>query len=278
MELSVFLSVLFAALLHAGWSTLVKRDSDPVAMSAAVSAMALVIAVPGLLVTGLPDPAAYPFLLGSAVIHCAYTFATAQSYRHGDLTMAYPVARGAAPALAAVAAIVWPGEMPGAAGWAGLACVTGGALLVAASAFRSGQGRGLAFACGAAVTIASYTLVDAAGARASGDAIAYTLALLGVCALANTAVFGLVLGPDVLRNAARRAGPGLGGAVLSAVAYGIALHAMTQAPVALVAALRESSIAWAVLFGVVFLGERPGRLRLAGAGLILAGAAVLRLG
>lgn len=278
MALPVFLSVLFAALLHAGWSTLVKRDSDPVAMSAAVSAMALVIAIPGLMLTGLPDPAAYPFLMGSAGIHCAYTLATALSYRHGDLTMAYPVARGAAPALAAVVAIIWLGEMPGAAGWAGLACVTGGALLVAASAFRAGQGRGLAFACGAAVTIASYTLVDAAGARASGDAIAYTLALLGVCAVANTLAFRLVLGPAVLTAAAQRAGPGLAGALASAAAYAIALHAMTQAPVALVAALRESSIAWAVLFGVVFLGERPGKLRLAGAGLILAGAAVLRLG
>jgi drug/metabolite transporter (DMT)-like permease len=283
----VFLAVLAAALMHAGWSALVKRDRDPVAMTLAISIMGLPVGLVGLLATGLPGMASVPFMVGSVAVHAAYSVTTALSYRHGDLTASYPVARGLAPALTALAAFGIGGEMLSPGGWAGIALVVSGALLVAvAGARRSadllpGQRgsslKGTGWAALAALTIASYTLLDGLGARASDNAAAYAFLLMALCSLSALTAFTAAFGPAVVTAARERWKPGLAGASVSTCAYTIALWAMTQAPIGQVAALRETSIAFAVLIGVVILGERPPPVRIVAAGVILAGAAVLRL-
>jgi drug/metabolite transporter (DMT)-like permease len=284
MSTIVFLSVLMAAALHASWNALIKRDSEPAAMSLAMLVMGAVVALPLLVATGLPDAAAWPYLAISMLIHSVYTLVTALSYRHGDLSVAYPVARGCAPVLATLGAVLLADEVPGTGGWIGVGLVFGGALLVAVSVAGLSRSKGaghnqlaaIGFALISALMIASYTVVDGLGVRAAGSALPYILAGSALSGLSTAVLLRLVHGKSVLTAAARRWKMGLAGGLIAMVSYGIALNAMTLAPIGEVAALRETSIAFAVAIGVLFLGERAGLARIAGAGLILAGAIAIR--
>jgi len=276
----VFIAVLVAAACHAGWNALLKLDLEPIAATAVVAVASGIVAVPFVLLAGLPQAAAWPYLVASAVIHIGYFAALAEAYRGGDLGHVYPIARGSAPLITAVLASLLIGEQLGGHGWAGVALLAAGILLLAVRGGRPGQrfnARSVGFALLTALTITAYTLVDGIGARLAGTAAAYT-AWLFVLSGAAMAVWGFArLGPRLAVELRANWPIAFAGAALSTAAYAIAIWAMTVAPIGLVAALRETSVLFATLFSTLLLREPWRAPRIAASLIVLAGALLLRL-
>ena len=284
MSWGIVAAVLFGALLHAAWNGLIKAGSDKALDTALMHSMGVALALPIVAVTGLPPRAAWPWIAGSATLHIGYYFALAGAYRHGDLGVTYPIMRGSAPLLVALASGPLIGERLGGSGWLGVAGICAGVLLLGLSpvADRSpSHGQALRFALLNALIIAGYTLVDGIGVRAAGNALQYVATLFLVNSLPYFTLVMWKRGADARPAAwaymARRWPLSLLGTLASAGSYGIALWAMTQAPVAVVAALRETSVLFAALIGAWWLKEGFGARRAAGTVLIVAGVMSLRL-
>jgi drug/metabolite transporter (DMT)-like permease len=279
ISLTVTLAMLGAALLHAGWNALLKSSPDKalenVALAVSRGAIALAI-IPWL---PLPAPAAWPWIAASVVVHIAYFWALAGAYRWGDLSFTYPIMRGGAPALVALAGVAVFGEFLPGAQFAAIALICAGILgfATAARGDPAGARRALLFALGNAVVIATYTMIDARGVRVSGAPVSYALWFFVANSVVQVAI-GLADRPRevpayLARHWLRAA---LGGA-FTLGSYGIALWAMAQAPVALVAALREVSVVFAAVLGALFLGERFTLRRALATATVLVGLALLRL-
>jgi drug/metabolite transporter (DMT)-like permease len=280
MDLFVFLAVLTAAACHAGWNALLKLKVEPIVATSLVAAASGLVAVPFAFLAGLPSPTAWPYVLASVAIHIVYYLALAQAYRFGDLGQVYPIARGTAPLLTAILATVWLGEGLGSYGWVGVIVLAVGILLLAVRGRRALEqfdARSVGFALLTSLTITAYTLVDGTGARVSGSALQYTVWLFllsgGTMAVYAFAHVGRRLAADFAANWPLA----IAGAALSTAAYAIAIWAMTVAPIALVAALRETSVLFAALLGMVLLREPVLPARIAAACLVLAGVVLLRL-
>jgi drug/metabolite transporter (DMT)-like permease len=280
MDLFVFTAVLTAAACHAGWNALLKIRLEPlVAISLIASACGVLIA-PLIPLVGLPEPAAWPYLVTSLLLHFVYYLALAEAYRYGDLSQVYPIARGAAPLLTAACATVWLGETLRFESWLGIGLLASGILMLSVKGQRRHQPldvRSVGFALLTALSIAGYTLVDGTGGRIGASPAAYIVWLFALDGAAMLVV-ALLLRPGAFLAGARGAWPlVLVGGALSIAAYAIAIWAMTVAPIALVAALRESSVLFAALIGIVFLREPLLLPRVLAAVLVVAGMAALRL-
>ena len=222
----------------------------------------------------LPAAASWPWLATSAAIHILYFALLAGAYRWGELSYAYPIMRGGGPVVVALASAAVFGEVLPLGPTIGVALVCSGIV-----AFASGHAdrRATLFALANAVVIACYTLVDAKGARASGSPVAYAMWFFVANAIAIYAYAGLRRGAEVPRYVARHWRRSALGAVLTTGTYGIALWAMTVAPVALVAVLRETSVLFAAAFGAILFKEKFTRRRLVATGAVLCGLVALRL-
>jgi phosphonate utilization associated putative membrane protein len=280
----IVLVVLCAAMLHASWNAMIKSGGDKAADTALMTIAGAVVALPALIWMGLPHWAAWPYVLASLVIHVGYYIALAGAYRHGELGLTYPIMRGFAPLLVALGSGVFIGEAPTAASWLGIVGIALGVGLVGLA--HPGEAlhhrRALLFAFSNAVLIAMYTTVDGLGVRVNGGAARYVLLLFVLDAFLYPVLVWLRRSPaarDELMAYARKRWPlaTLGGGA-SIGAYGIALWAMTRAPVASVAALRETSVLFAAVLGTVLLKERFGLQRALGTGVIAAGVMALRFG
>jgi drug/metabolite transporter (DMT)-like permease len=225
----------------------------------------------------LPDPAAWKFVAASSTIHFAYYVTLAHAYRTGDLSFAYPLMRGSAPLIVAVLGMVVLHEVPSGRTALGILLICAGIVSIA-FVRRSGHppaAAGWAFAN--AGIIALYTLVDGSVARASGNAVAYVTWLIFLEGLPFLAWIAWRRGAPALAYLRRGWRRGMLGGACSLAAYGIVLFAMTRAPLAAVAALRETSVLFAALIGAFWLKEGLGAMRLAGAASVVAGVAALRL-
>jgi drug/metabolite transporter (DMT)-like permease len=273
---TVIAAVLFAAALHAGWNVVVRAGTDRRRETSLVVTGGAVLA--GVMLPFLPVPpvATWRYLLTSAGLNAVYFVLIAEAYARGGIALAYPLMRGVAPMLAALAAWGLIGEALPMGAWIGIATICAG--VVALSRPRSVPGERVAvrLALANAVVIAAYTLNDAVGVRLSGAPFAYALWLFPLTALPTLLWLHRHAAPrrPTLREGLR----GLGGAGCAIGSYGLVLWAMTRAPVAPVAALRETAILFGVLLARLLLGERPSRWGWGGALAIAAGAAILRLG
>lgn len=280
LELSplVTLAVLGAALLHAGWNAMIKSSSDKLLDTALICLCGAAAMVPFLIVVPPPARASWPYLAASLAVHIVYFFAIVGAYRAGDLSHGYPIMRGFAPLLVALCVFALFGEALPPAMWLGVALICGGVLYLGFSGFDATRSRkALAWALLNAVIIAVYTLVDAQGVRLSGNPLGYVVWMFFVdCLPFGLIVLALRRG-ELVRYVAGNWWRGLLGGLSSAAAYGIAIWAMTRAPVAAVAALRESSVVFAALIGTLLLGEGHRRARIAGAVAVAAGIAALKL-
>ncbi|KAB8064042.1 DMT family transporter [Janthinobacterium violaceinigrum] len=276
--------VLFAALLHASWNAIVKSGKDTFLSTVLVSVGAALISLAVLPFVPAPAPASWPYLAASAVAQLAYYSLLAAAYKAGDMSHAYPLMRGSAPLLVALAS--WPliGERLSSMQMGAVACICGGifGLYVAARTPAIGSmprntGRATAFALGNACVIASYTLIDGIGVRLSGAPAAYTMwifVLNGAGLLLWTA---LRRPADLLAYAQTQWRLAAVGGFGTLASYGLALWAMTQAPVAAIAALRETSILFAIAIAALFLREKISPRRYLAIGLIAAGAILMRI-
>ncbi|MFE1599638.1 EamA family transporter [Methylobacterium sp. ID0610] len=279
MSLPVFAAVLAAAFMHAAWNALVKLRLEPILTMALITASAGVIALPALALTGLPPVAAWPWLLGSILLHLGYYIALTDAYRHADMGQVYPIARGSAPLLTTIVTVAVLREPVAPQAIAGIGILCGGIALMAFSRGRAGgpQPRALASAAVTAALISGYTLVDGIGARVAGSAHAYSAALFVVDGVPLLAFVLWRRGRAALAPMRAAAGPGLLGGLFSLGSYWIAIWAMTVAPIPLVAATRESSVLFATLIAVTVLKEPLLPARAAAALVIIAGIAAMRL-
>ncbi|CAN7433256.1 EamA family transporter [Massilia sp. LjRoot122] len=275
MPTSVLVAVLGGALLHASWNAAIKAEHDKLLAAVAVTLGAGLLGALALCWLPAPHPASWPYIAASSLLQVGYYTLLAATYRDADISHAYPLMRGTAPVLVALANSGSEALHPVQWGAVALVCA-GGAVICIGGGLRSSR-RTLVLALLTALVIAAYTLVDGLGVRRSGAPAAYTawlfvLAGAGVAITSRPRLRGR-LGPYL----AAKPWLVLGGGFASAASYGSALWAMTLAPIAVVAALRETSIVFAAAIAAWVLRERVGPARIAGAVLIAGGAALLRL-
>jgi drug/metabolite transporter (DMT)-like permease len=277
MQLFVVGVVLIAACIHAAWNALVKIGTDIELTTALVTTAAACLAAAILPFLPAPAAASWPYIAASVALQFGYYTLLVRAYGAGDMSHTSPIMRGAAPLIVAGLSASLVGEAVSATRWVGIALICAGVLGLAihrgarALPHHTATGYALANAC----AIAGYTLIDGLGVRRSLAPASYTLwlfLLIGCVRLAWTCLWRRREFFDYLHGRWSR---GLAGGAGTVSAYGLALWAMTVAPVALVAALRETSILFATVISVLVLKERVTPLRIACTGLIAAGAATL---
>jgi drug/metabolite transporter (DMT)-like permease len=270
--LAATLLALAAAGLHATWNFLVKTGEEQGNAAWGQFGFAAVLAWPVLAFVGLPGTVAAPYLAASTAVHTVYVFTLVRSYRHGDFSLAYPLARGSGALVAAIGGVVLLDDSLSAWSWVAIAIVITGVLLLVG---RRIEGFTVAWALLTGALIGVYSLIDSAGARRT-DGVQYGLTLMSCSALGLTiACLAGGRGPAFAASF-RRAWPryAVGGAC-TAAAYTMVLAAVRLAPVGYVAVLRESSVVIAALVGWLVLHERLGRRRVVAAAVILAGLVLL---
>jgi drug/metabolite transporter (DMT)-like permease len=278
LTFGVTLAVLGAGFLHALWNALLKSAAgDPLLDTALIVAGSALVALAMLPFVPFPDRAAWPFAALSATIHFGYYVTLAGAYHRGDLSFAYPLMRGVAPLIVTVLGVLFLGERPAGQMLVGIVLISAGIIVIAWFASGRHPPAAAAWALANAAIIAAYTLVDGAGVRVSGDAAGYVCWLIFLEGLPFLAWIFARRGRTATRYMALRWRRGLAGGAASLAAYGIVLWAMTRAPVAAVAALREVSVLFAALMGSLVLKEGFGWRRMAGAATVVAGVAALKL-
>jgi drug/metabolite transporter (DMT)-like permease len=275
MSLFVFCVILFSAALHAIWNAIVKGGSDTLLTTVLVAASGALVGLIALPFLPPIAPEAWRYLAISAVLEIAYYALVAAAYRNADMSRAYPLMRGTPPLIVALVSTLALGTALSIPGWLGVALVSAGLLSLTLGGTK-GDSRGVAFAMVNALVIASYTLVDSFGVRASGSPAAYTMWIFVLTGV-PLAAWALLRRPGFIPYARRNWHLGLMGGLGTLISYGLVLWSMTMAPVALVAALRETSILFGTLIAVLVLKERATRMRIVAVLIIAAGAIVLKL-
>ncbi len=279
MDLTVFLAVLAAAIMHASWNVLVKLKLDRFLSLCLIQTLMGVMGLGILALFPWPSAASIPYAVTSGLLHLGYFLFLARSYRTGDLSQVYPIARGAAPLLTLAATWAFMHEEVNVLGGTGVAILVLGIWVVSLVGQRGVRLDGLTlfFALGTSVFVTAYTIVDGIGGRVSGQPSGYAgmVFVFDAVFLSIAALF--MRGPGILKEVVPYWKTGIIGALLSVGAYWIAIWAMTEAPIASVAALRETSILVVMLLSMRVLKETVTLPRLGGAVLIVAGAALIRL-
>jgi len=267
-----------AALLHATWNALIKTGGNKLT---GMLIMTVVQGVMGLAIAtsrAMPQGEVWFWVIGSGLLHSAYKFFLAFAYEQGDLSRVYPIARGAAPMMVMVISVLFLTDVISGFEQIGIALLGLGILLMAHGVFANGESRRLVpLALCSAIATAAYSLVDGMGARVAGDAMMYVAWLFVFDAVGFVPVAYGLRGQAVFIAKPRAWALGMAAAVASYGAYAIAVWAMTVAPIALVAALRETSILFAVLIGWVVFGERMNKGKVLAVALIVTGVVLTRL-
>jgi drug/metabolite transporter (DMT)-like permease len=268
--------VLAAAVLHAGWNALLKGTGDRLATVVLLDLTGMALATLVLPLVPVPAPASRGLLALSVVLHLGYELLLHLAYRAGDLSQVYPLARGTAPLLVAGYAGLVLGERLEPVQVAGLAGVCAGLVALAEvgrGSGRAGAAAGPALATG--VLIAAYTVADGLGVRRSGTVAGYVAWLFLLHGLPIPLVALAVRGRGLAGRLRGHLGVGMAAGALSLAAYGLVLWAQRRGALAVVAALRETSVLVAALIGSLVFGERFGRRRVLAAALLAAGIVAL---
>lgn len=275
--LGVTAAVLVAALLHAAWNAVAHRITDPAVASSLIGSACAVAGLGLVLCVRVPSGAAWPYLLGSAAMHVVYLLLLLRSYRLGDFNRMYPLARGTSPLVVAVLAVTVVGQPLSLAHAGGVVVISAGlaVLVLAGGVIKASDRAAVIAAVLTGLAIATYTVLDGVGVRHSGSTLGY----IGWLFLLQGVVFPLIVlaqrGGSLVADARPFLALGLASGLVSVVAYGIVIWAQTRSNLASVAALRELSIVFAALIGMVFFHERFGLLRTLGAALAVAGVLLL---
>lgn len=281
LEAGVLSLVLLAAVLHASWNALVKARGDRLVITTLIMTGPAPLCLAALPFLPALQPAAWPFVVASALIHFLYYALLISAYRHGDLSQVYPISRGAAPALVAVAAWMIVGESLRPSELVGVLIVSAGIMSLSwrrAGVRPDGEPKAVGFALLNACAIAAYLLVDGMGVRRAGHALTYISWLIVVEAL-PLLLFAVWRRRDRLRAAfVPHLATGLFGGLIAALSYGIAIWAMSLGPMAHVVAVRETSVLIGAAIGALVLKEPFGRHRVASAAVVAGGAVLLNLG
>ncbi len=278
MSTSVFLIVLFAAALHATWNALVKIGLDRFRTMLMLTVSQGVMGLVMIVVFPLPAAAAWPYLIATGLVHTAYKLFLAAAYEHGDLSRVYPIARGAAPMMVAVAGLAFLADPVTALQYGGIFLIGLGIMMMARGIWTGGEARKLLpLALASASCTATYSILDGVGARLSLTTSGFTGWMFFLDGVFFCTYALITKGQVSFKAPAKAWATGTLAGALSLGSYWIVIWAMTQAPIQLVTALRETSVLFATLIGVIWLRERADRSKLVAAGLIITGLIAMRL-
>lgn len=279
MTTGVFAMVLGAALFHAVWNALVKVNADRLIMVAIMMISQAAVAILVVPFVAFPTPESWPYIWASTALHTAYFVFLVNAYRYGDLSHVYPIARGSAPLIVAVVSVAIVGETLSRQAVLSVVLIALGIMSLTltrgASGFR--EPKAILFALGTGVFIAGYTVVDGLGGRLADSAHSYIFWLNLFDGIPITVLALYLRRNQVLVQVRTSWKPGVLAGIVSLFAYWIVIWAMTQAPMALVSAVRETSMVFAVLFGVFFLKERLNLARLASMAITLFGTVMIKM-
>lgn len=267
-------AALSSALIHASWNAVLKRGTDRVTDSFLIAVGGLGAGLIIILTLGALPEAAWPYLALTVCIHLAYWFCLFKGYDAGDMSHVYTLSRGMAPILVAIGAALTASEIPPPIKMLGIVLVSVGVFAVGASPHAPLRATLWAGAIG--LCIASYSLVDALGARAAGNAVVFlgwSMALMSVPMAAFA--FWRRGAKRLLADASVAPLRGIGVGVISFAGYGLVLWAQTFAPIAQVTALRETSVVFGALIAFIFLREKLGARRWLGALIVALGAGLI---
>lgn len=273
--------VLVSAVAHASWNAIAHDIQDKLVAFTLLGVGGAGCAAVVVLYAGAPDRASWPFLGGSVLVHVVYNLLLMTSYRLGEFSQVYPLARGTSPLVVTLLAALFIGELPSVPHLVGVLVVSAGLASLVLLGPRPGrEGRpALVAAVATGLAIAAYTTLDGIGVRRSGDPLAYTGWLVLLESLAIPAYALATSGPTGLAARLRpHAWRGLAGGALSLAAYGLVLRAQTMGALAPIAALRESSIIIGAIIGTIFFHERFGRARVVGTVVVVGGIVLLAAG
>lgn len=279
MSLPVFCAVITAALLHASWNAMVKGARDKQLNMIAVVIGHLPLGLVALALSPAPAAASLPYLFAGMGLHFGYQLFLIRAYHAGDLTQVYPIARGSAPMIVAAVSVAFLGVTLAPMEIAAVLTIGLGILSMALVRRQNGQRnpQGVKLALITGAFIAAYSLVDGMGARVAGSALGF----YGWLAMGNAVLMILFIAATAPHQFRALATHGkrvfLIGGSASFAAYGLVIWAFTQAPIALVTALRETSIVFALLIGVFFLKEKLDLAKVTSTAITLIGVALLRL-
>ncbi|WP_149139879.1 EamA family transporter [Gemmobacter caeruleus] len=286
MTFWVMMAVLGSAFLHVLWNSLIKVGASRLAAMVILSIGEVPIGLAVAAMRPSLNPAAWPWVLAAGCAHFFYKSFLTYAYEHGDLSRVYPIARGTAPLIVAVVgpllALAFPTQMAADSltfhEYAGIFVLGCGILLMAQGVFANGESRKLLpFALGSACATAIYTMLDGHGARVAGDAVAYVAWVFVVDGMFFATGMLAWKGLDMLPRQIKPWSVGFIATAASYGAYGVSVWAMTIAPIAVVAALRETSILFAVLIGWLAFGERMTKGKALAAVVIVGGVILTRL-
>lgn len=278
MSLSIFIAILCAALLHASWNALVKNSSDKIqgmlVLTLTHGCLGVVIAC----FVEIPKIEAWPWLLASVLFHVIYQCLLALAYNHGSLSRVYPIARGTAPLIVLLVSFLFLEDILVTMEILGILILGLGIFGMAQGVFSNHESlKLLPYAFGSAIATAGYTLSDGIGARISEHATSYIawLFILTVPVFIPLAI--LLKGFIVMKIPLKTWRVGSAAGVFSFLSYWVAIWAMTKASIPLVAALRETSILFAVLIGTFIFKEKITKQKTIAALFIVSGLVVMRL-
>ena len=276
MSLTVFEIVLVAAVLHASWNAIVKAGKNTVLTMVLVTASAALWAVVLLPVLPSPRPESWPYIALSAALQIVYFALVARIYRIADMSQTYPIMRGAAPLIVALAGTLFLDEALSSSAWLGVCIICSGILIMLWGGGQKSR-EGLILALLNALVISSYTLVDGIGVRLSAAPASYTLWIFLITGASIGCWATLTQWSQTRHYLRLNWHLGAVGGLGTLVSYGLALYAMTQAPVAVVAALRETSILFSAVISWLILKEHITVVRCVSVCVIAIGAITLRL-
>jgi drug/metabolite transporter (DMT)-like permease len=277
MSFEVFAIVMLGAALHATWNAVVKGGGNKLLTTCMITSVASLISLAAIPFLELPAKESWPFLCASVTFQVLYFVLVALTYRVADMSQTYPIMRGTAPLLVATGGVFLLSDSLSAFAWIGISIISVGILCMAATPL-AGQRKGLILALINACVIAGYTLIDGLGVRKSGAPAAYTLWIFLLTGI-PLAAWILATNRNVFCSyVALNWRLGVVGGIGTVASYGLALWAMTAAPIATVSALRETSILFGVVISALVLKEHLSHVRIVAACIIATGAVVLRLG
>ncbi|MGE3968329.1 MAG: EamA family transporter [Dongiaceae bacterium] len=265
---------LFAAILHAAWNAFLRNGADRLWTVTVMSFSSTVLALPFIFVFPLPTASAWPYVALSAALQVGYSVFLVAAYRYGELGQVYPIVRGTVPLLVTLGGYLLAGERLGAYQMAGVALVAVGIMSLSLGKSRASTSS-ILFALATGAIIASYATVDAVGVRLAGHSGAYTAWVLVLYGSLLPVTFMLMRGKLAVNVRSPEMWKALGGGLFAMIAYGVVVAAFALGPAGPIAALRETSVVFAVLIGWLFLGETLTARRIMACGTVAIGAICL---
>ena len=270
----IFLLIILSALCHAIWSAIIKSSKNPLSLMGITSVLEVTIFLPLTFTVPFPTLEVWYFLIATVIIHVFYRLNVIYSYRYGDLSYIYPISRGSSCLFVAIISILFLSSNISVAGFVGILIVCIGLFLISYSKNLSFNFRGFALAISTAILITAYTLVDGVGVRLSENGFSYIYWLFTLNGI-PLLIIGLISKDGLRKRETYTFRSGIAAGVFATSSYAIVVWSMQFIEIAYVSSIREISIVFAAIIGMLFLFEKNAKSRIIPSILIVSGISVV---